>query len=157
MAREREGTNFVQVRGRLGDMACSWLQVAPCDPALDEKRDHGLIAQYLDPSTFLLWLRSLLADSPVEDAGGDWDSDGATPGDSSGNGAGASDPSVMPTVEEILRAWARDAVAFRNADQKVRTYLSELERRAAERRAASDVEMLRRFRKAWETLAGELK
>ena len=63
----------------------------------------------------------------------------------------------MPTVEEILRAWARDSAAFRNADEKVRTYLSELERRAAETDAESDVKLLRTFRKTWETLAGELQ
>ena len=51
--RDWERSDFVQVRATLGDRACAWLQVAPCTPPPDEKRDHGLIAHYLDPHTFL--------------------------------------------------------------------------------------------------------
>jgi len=145
------------MRVRLGDIVCGWLQVAPCDPPPDEKRDHGLIAQYLDPHTFLWWLRSLLADNAVEAAGGDWDSDGSRSHDASPNSAKSADLGSMPTIEEILRAWARDSLAFRNADQKVKTYLSELERRAAEQEAPSDVELLQTLRKTWDTVAGELQ
>lgn len=155
--REWERTDFVQIRVRLGDMVCAWLQIAPCHPPPDEKRDHGLIAQYLDPQTFLWWLRSLLADSPVEGAGGDWDSnDGPSP-DSSEKMSHSLDLGSMPTIEEILRAWARDSAAFRSADQKVKNYLSELERRAVEKEAQSDVELLRTFRNTWAMLAGELQ
>jgi hypothetical protein len=155
--KEWERTDFVQIRVRLGDMVCAWLQVAPCDPPPDEKRDHGLIAQYLDPQTFLWWLRSLLADSPVEGAGGDWDSNRGPSPDSSEKMSHSLDLGSMPTIEEILRAWARDSAAFRSADQKVKSYLSELERRAAEKQAQSDVELLRTFRNTWEMLAGELR
>jgi hypothetical protein len=155
--REWERTNFVQIRVKLGEMACAWLQVAVCDPAPDDKRDHGVIAQYLDPNTFLLWLRSLLTDHPVEDAGGDWDSETNARNDGSGGGAPTTNYYAMPTVEEILRAWARDAAAFRNADQKVKTYLSELERRASENNTPSDLDLLCRFRKTWDALAGELQ
>jgi hypothetical protein len=154
--REWERTDFIQVRVRLGEMVCAWLQVAPCDPPPDEKRDHGLIAQYLDPHTFLLWLRSLLSDNSAEGPGEDWDSDRSKSRDGAEH-ASASGLGPMPTVEDILRAWARDAAAFKNADQKVRTYLAELERRAVEREAPSDVELLKTFRKTWETLAGELR
>ena len=152
-----ERTDFVQIRVRLDDMVCAWLQIAPCDPPPDEKRDHGLIAQYLDPHTFLWWLRSLLADSNVEGAGSDWDANHNQSQEISSNGSHALDSGSMPTVEEILRSWARDAAAFRTADQKVKTYLSELERRAAETKAPADAELLRTFRKTWETLSGELQ
>jgi hypothetical protein len=155
--REWERTDFIQMRVRLGDIVCGWLQVAPCDPPPDEQRDHGLIAQYLDPHTFLLWLRSLLADSAVEAAGDDWDSDGSRSHDALPNGAKSAYLGSMPTIEEILRAWARDSLAFRNADQKVKTYLTELERRAAEQEAPSDVELLQTLRKTWDTVAGELQ
>lgn len=63
----------------------------------------------------------------------------------------------MPTVEEILRAWARNADAFRNADAKVKMYLAELERRTAEQNATSDLQLLEKFRKLWITLSEELK
>jgi hypothetical protein len=155
--KEWERTDFVQIRVRLGDMVCAWLQVAPCDPPPDEKRDHGLIAQYLDPQTFLWWLRCLLADSPVEGAGGDWDSNGGPSPGASQNVSHSLDLGSMPTIEEILRAWARDSAAFRSADQKVKSYLSELERRAVEKQAQSDVELLRTFRNTWDMLAGELR
>ena len=49
----------------------------------------------------------------------------------------------MPTVEEILRSWARDSSAFVSADEKVKAYLKELERRADENGAAADVELLK--------------
>jgi len=38
----------------------------------------------------------------------------------------------------------------------VKTYLKELERRADETGAVKDVELLKKFRQNWETLAGEL-
>ena len=90
---------------------CAWLQIAPCDPPPDEERDHALIAQYLDPRTFLLWLRSMLGDEP------------ATPPVVTGtrkcltataeaNDSRVADIGVMPTVEEILRSWARDSSAL---------------------------------------------
>jgi hypothetical protein len=60
-------------------------------------------------------------------------------------------------VEEILRAWARDEAAFRAADEKVRAYLSDLERRAAENNQPADVELLQTFQKTWNTLAVELR
>jgi hypothetical protein len=156
--REWERTDFVQIRVRLDDMVCAWLQIAPCDPPPDERRDHGVIAQYLDPQTFLWWLRSLLGDSHVEEVGGDWDTNGDQSQDARRKGSQVLDLGSMPTVEEILRAWARDSAAFRTADQKVKTYLSELERRANEFEAPSNAaELLRIFRQTWETLAEELQ
>jgi hypothetical protein len=155
--RNWDRTDFVQLRVIRGDKVCSWLQVAPCDPPPDEKRDHGLIAQYLDPHTFLWWLRSLLNDSPVEGAGGDWDADpGKLPNISSGN-SHSTELGSMPTIEEILRAWARDSAAFLSADRKVKAYLGELERRAAENETAADTQLLKTFRKTWDTLAKELR
>lgn len=152
-----ERTDFVQVRVRWGQLACTWLQIAPCDPPPDEKRDHGVIAQYLDPNTFLWWLRSLLAERPMDDGGGDWDSGRGTSNESSQNGAHGPVLAAVPTVEEIMRAWARNADAFRNADAKVRTYLAELERRAAEQHAESDIQLLEKFRKTWNALSEGLQ
>jgi hypothetical protein len=155
--KEWERTDFVQVRVKLGDMVCAWVQVAPCDPPPDDERDTGLISQYLNPQSFMLWMRSMLTDATSDNGGGDWDADDDPPKGKSARRLRALDASAMPTVEEILRAWARDAKAFRDADEKVRTYLSELERRAAENDAESDATLLRTFRKTWETLAGGLQ
>ena len=73
--RQWQRSDFLQIRVVRGDRMCAWLQIAPCDPPPDEQRDHALIAQYLDPHTFLWWLRSLLADDPAHAAGGDWDAE----------------------------------------------------------------------------------
>lgn len=150
-------SNFLQVRLSCGGKKCEWLQVAPCDPPPDVDRDRALIAQYLDPRTFLLWLRSVLADAPPQGGTGDWDDDNGKR-----NGVGHQDEStvdvgLLPTVEEILRAWARDASAFGSADEKVKSYLSELQRRADEDGNRNDAELLKTFRRSWDTLASELR
>jgi hypothetical protein len=150
-------SNLLQVRLSCGDRMCEWLQLAPCDPPPDEARDRALIAQYLDPRTFLLWVRSLLADAPARMTDADWDEDD---GGSVATGSQADnqvDSGLLPTVEEILRAWARDASAFRSADEKVTTYLSALELRAAENNNPADLELLKTFQKTWNTLASELR
>jgi hypothetical protein len=67
------------------------------------------------------------------------------------------DIGFMPTVEEILRSWARDSSGFVSADEKVKAYLGELERRAHEGGVAADVELLKTFRQTWDTLASELR
>lgn len=153
----RQRSDFVQVRVVRGDRMCAWLQIAPCDPPPDEERDHALIAQYLDARTFLLWLRSMLADDAAQAAGGDWDEGVHPPATSNMNDSRASDVGLMPTVEEILRSWARDSSAFDEADEKVKAYLNELERRAVENGAADDIELLKKFRNTWDTLASELR
>jgi hypothetical protein len=155
--RRWQRSDFVQVRVVRGERMCAWLQIAPCEPAPDEERDHALIAQYLDPRTFLWWLRSLLSDDPAHAAGGDWDAEPHTAATASVNDSRSTDIGFMPTVEEILRSWARDSSAFVSADEKVKSYLKELERRADESGAVADVDLLRAFRQTWETLALELR
>jgi len=150
-------SEFVQIRVSRGDKKCAWLQMAPCEPPPDEERDHALIAQYLDPRTFLLWLRSMLADEPAGAGGGDWDGEVAPSGGASTGDPHASDEGVGPSVEEILRSWSRDPSSFVAADDKVRAYLSELLRRADETGAAADAALLKAFRHTWDTLASELR
>jgi hypothetical protein len=155
--RRAQRSNLLQVRLSSGDRMCEWLQVAPCDPPPDEARDRALIAQYLDPRTFLLWVRSLLADEPARTTDADWDEDDGGHVATGIQADNRMDIGLMPTVEEILRAWARDASAFRSADEKVTTYLSALERRAAENNNPTDLELLQTFQKTWNTLASELR
>jgi hypothetical protein len=68
-----------------------------------------------------------------------------------------SEAGIGPSVEEILRSWSRDPSSFAAADDKVEAYLGELERRADERGATSDAELLKAFRQIWDTLASELR
>jgi hypothetical protein len=150
-------SQFLQIRVVRGERVCAWVQIAPCDPPLDEARDRAIIAQYLNPRTFLMWLRSLLADEPTDASGGDWDGetpDRKTPGI---NERSAADDGVIPTVEEILRAWARDPSALVSTGEKVKSYLDEIERRAGEDGAAADVQLLQAFRRTWTTIAAGLQ
>jgi hypothetical protein len=156
--RRWQRSDFVQIRVSRGDRMCAWLQIAPCDPPPDEERDHALIAQYLDPRTFLLWIRSLLADEPARAAGGDWDAEPRTPvAAARKEELSAAEIGILPTVEEILRSWARDSSAFAAADEKVKAYLKELERRAGESGVGAEAHLLNAFRQTWETLAKELR
>ena len=150
-------SNLVQVRLVSGDRMCAWLQLAPCDPPPDTARDRALIAQYLDARTFLLWIRSLLADEPAHSSDTDWDDDSERRKSAGASGDNRSKLGLLPSVEEIFRAWARDADAFRSADEKVTSYVSELERRAAESNSPGEVKLLQTFQKTWNTLASELR
>ena len=150
-------SDFVQIRVSRGNRVCAWLQIAPCDPPPDDARDRALISQYLDAQTFLLWLRSMLADEPARAAGGDWDAETPISVTTAIKDQRLADIGFMPTVEEILRSWARDSSGFVTADEKVKIYLSELERRAHEGGVAADVELLKTFRQTWDTLASELR
>ena len=116
-----------------------------------------LLPQYLDPHTFLWWLRSLLSDDPRMLPAAIGTRNRHHRPRRSSTTRGALDIGLMPTVEEILRSWARDSSAFVSADEKVKTYLNELERRADETGAMADVELLKTFRQTWETLASELR
>ncbi len=150
-------SDFVQIRVSLGHRKCTWLQIAPCAPPPDEARDQALIAQFLDPRTFLAWLRSMLADEPAGASGGDWDDDDPKLGRSINDSRATLDEGVGPTVEQILRAWARDPSSFAAADDKVKAYMGELQRRAAETGAAADSALLEMFRQTWDALALELR
>ena len=68
-------SQFLQIRVIRGERVCAWVQIAPCDPPPDEERDRAVISQYLNPRTFLMWLRSLIVDEPADASGGDWDCD----------------------------------------------------------------------------------
>ena len=149
-------TNFIQVRVIRGDRMCAWVQLAPFHPELDETRNHAAIAQYLTPQIFLLWLRSLLAQEPPRAAGGDWDSNDEADITSSSSASIMLADGDLPTVEEILRAWARDPHNFVEADHKMTQYVLELEKRAEETGRGKDADLLRDLRGTWTTLAAEL-
>jgi len=155
-AKSWQRTDFLQIRVIRGKRKCAWIQFAPCEPPPDEERDRAIIGQYLDPQSFLAWLRSLLADEPTRPAGGDWDAEGPASGQPAAKLRRGTDRHLAPTVEEILRSWARDPSAFKTANAKVQTYLTELERRAEERTATEDTALLRQFRSLWMTLSSEL-
>jgi hypothetical protein len=150
-------SDFVQLKVSRGDRVCSWVQVAPCDPPVDKQRDEAIVAEYLTTRAFLLWLRSLLSEEGNTFDGSDWDAAPPISPHSKVDGKRASEIEAMPTVEEILRSWARGPSSFAAADEKVRAYLAELERRTEDRGEKEDTELLKRFRRMWESLAVELR
>lgn len=116
-----EITELIRCRLAIGDASVSWLQRAPIDPPPGEERDRQALARYLDPRTFLLWIRSLLTGDACGDGGGNWDDDADSP-------QRRKEPKVgptwwAPTIEEVLRAWSRDPSSLVLIDKKVRQYL----------------------------------
>lgn len=151
----KDRSEFVQFRLSVNDKMSRWLQTTLCEPPPDDERDRAVIARYLDPRTFLLWLRSILANEPKE-GGGDWDGkdivyEPTKPTESH------KDLSMIPTVEEILRSWARDPSTFKMADEKVSQYLNAFRDRAIELNDANLNGLLEEFRANWDTLASELR
>jgi hypothetical protein len=148
-------TDFLQVRIIRGDHMCAWVQLAPFDPRLDESRNRAAIAQYLTPQVFLLWLRSMLSqESPKPDE--DWDSHNQGDPHQSSSTSFTSSEGDLPTIEEILRAWARDPENFIEADRKMKAYVKGLEQCARETGRHNEAALLKDLQGMWATLAGEL-
>jgi hypothetical protein len=103
-----------------------------------------------------MWLRSLLADDFTANSGGDWDAENSSSGHTFGGNRKRILTEIIPPIEEVLWAWTRDSSAFTRTDEKVKAYLNDLQRRAAETGTASEVELLTCFRSMWESLALEL-
>jgi hypothetical protein len=102
------------------------------------------------------WVRSELAGEPARGVGGDLDHEPGDHGSSAQDSRNAELPAV-PTVEEILKSWARDPDAFAEVDKNVSRYLGELERRAVEQNAETDLALLTDFRECWTQLASSLR
>ena len=59
---------------------------------------------------------------------------------------------ATPTIEEILKAWARAPQAFAVADVRVQSYLAAQRDRALESGRKDDVRLLNDFSELWQTL-----
>jgi hypothetical protein len=152
-------SQFIQVRIVSDDRMCVWIQLAPFDPPLDEARNRAAIAQYLTPQVFLLWLRSLLDPNASSAQGADWDSSDEK--DLSGNpqetGKKNATADEMITIEDILRAWARDPRSLDEADRKMTLYLEQIEQYARESGKSEEADRLRDFFKTWSVISRELR
>ncbi len=149
-------SELIQARLVLNERMCGWVQVAPFVPPIQFERDRSVIAEYLDPESFMLWLRSVLHDRPAAPVEEEWDSERSGRGHAHTNSGAIMDPGLIPTVEEILGAWARDGTAFSDANDKVKQYLADLEKRANETGRVEQANSLSTFRAMWTTLAKEL-
>jgi hypothetical protein len=148
-----EVTELVRCKLSRGESALEWVQRTPMEPPLHEDRDRRALARYLDPRTFLQWIRALLTGDPLADGGGDWDA----PKPRTGTAArGALLTWWAPTLEDVLKAWSRDPQALADIDRKVRAYLHVMKEERQDGDEPQDKQTLEEFSQIWEMLRREL-
>lgn len=147
-----ERTEFVRLRVSLGEKGLAWLQRAPADPPFGAERDRAAFVRLLGARGFLLWVAGLLADDGREGEG-DW-----TVEQLAERMKGGQDPSLdsaLPTLEEMLAAWARDREKFREIERRISDYLpTVLEQAKLEDPDA--IAMLCRFEDLWSKIRSGL-
>jgi hypothetical protein len=149
-----EVTELLRCRLTLGDSSISWLQRAPIDPPPGDERDRQALAHYLDPRTFLLWIRSLLTGDADADGGGDWDDEEKS--SRRHNPSNAAPNWWAPTIEEVLKAWSRDPTCLVLIDRKVRHYLELYQAQTDIEQTPEDRSVVEEFHKTWKVLRREL-
>lgn len=143
-----ERSEFVRLRVSRGDKGLSWLQRAPAEPPFGEDRDRAAFVRFLGARGFLLWLAGLLADDGRLGEG-DWTDERRQ--DRKGSGTNSALDLSLPTLEEMLAAWARDRDKFREIERRVSDYLPAVLELAADEEPQTAA-MLRRFDDLWAKL-----
>jgi hypothetical protein len=147
-----ERSEFVRLRVSRGGKGLSWLQRAPAEPPFGEDRDRAAFVRFLGARGFLLWLAGLLADDGREGEG-DWTND--EPQQRAGTVTNPALDSSLPTLEEMLAAWARDPDKFLEIERRVSQYLPAVLEQA-KREEPQTAEMLERFDDLWRKLRSGL-
>jgi hypothetical protein len=149
-----EVTELICCRLTLGEYSVSWLQRAPLDPPPGDERDRQALARYLDPRTFLLWIRSLLTGDAAGDGSGNWDDDDKT---SPQHKSSRTAPTWWaPTIEEVLKAWTREPTSLVLIDKKVRHYLKLYQEQIDSEQTPEEHRVVEEFYKTWNVLRREL-
>lgn len=149
-----EVTELVRCRVTLSVFSVSWLQRAPLDPSPGDDRDRHALARYLDPRTFLLWIRSLLTGDPDGGGSGDWDDEEKA---RLQQGSPRAAPTWWsPTIEEVLKAWSRDPTSLVLLDKKVRFYLKLYQEQTDIELTVEERSVVEEFHKTWQILRREL-
>jgi hypothetical protein len=147
-----ERSELVRLRISRGDKSLAWLQRAPVTPSFGEERDRAAFVRLLGARGFLLWLAALLADDGGENEG-DWMTSESRK--AKGFGVDAMLDASLPTLEEMLAAWARDPKKFRVIERRVSQYLPAVLEQAKEEEPQT-ADMLRRFEDLWGKLRSGL-
>ena len=147
-----ERSEFVRLRVSRGDKGLSWLQRAPAEPPFGEDRDRAAFVRFLGAKGFLLWVAGLLADDERQGEG-DWTNDELQ--ERVGLGANPTLDLSLPTLEEMLAAWARDPDKFREIERRVSQYLPAVLDQA-DREEPQTSAMLKRFDVLWGKLRSGL-
>lgn len=145
-------SEFVRLRVSRGDKGLSWLQRAPAEPPFGEDRDRSAFVRFLGAKGFLVWVAGLLANDD-EQGDGDWTID--EPQKEAGLGLKPELDSSLPTLEEMLAAWARDPDKFRVVERRVSQFLPAVLDQAGQEDPQS-AEMLRKFDELWGKLRSGL-
>jgi hypothetical protein len=147
-----EQSEFVRLRVSRGDKGLSWLQRAPAEPPFGEDRDRAAFVRFLGARGFLLWVAGLLADDGRQGEG-DWTNDDLQARVC--QGANPTLDSSLPTLEEMLAAWARDPDKFGEIERRVAQYLPAVLNQA-DRDEPQTALMLKRFDVLWSKLRSGL-
>lgn len=147
-----ERSEFVRLRVSRRGKGLAWLQRAPADPPFGEDRDRAAFVRYLGAKGFLLWLAGLLANDGHE-VEGDWTND--EPRSRVDPGMNPAIDSSLPTLEEMLAAWARNPERFVEIERRVSQYLPAM-RDVASQEDPLAANMLRCFDDLWSKLRSGL-
>lgn len=143
-----ERSEFVRLRVSRGSLGLAWLQRAPAEPPFGEDRDRAAFVRFLGARGFLLWLAGLLAEDGREGED-DWTVEQRNERANSGTDI-ALDPG-LPTLEEMMAAWARSPARFREIERRVSQYLPAV-MEYAEQEDPNMADVLKRFSALWDTL-----
>lgn len=147
-----ERSEFVRLRVSRGALGLAWLQRAPADPPFGEDRDRAAFVRFLGARGFLLWLAGLLADDGREGEG-DWTVEQRDERANAGPDI-AIDPD-LPTLEEMMAAWARSPARFHEIEHRVSQYLPAIMEHA-DQEDPDMADLLKRFGALWATLRAGL-
>ncbi len=128
-------------------VSIGWLQRVPMDPAPDSDRDRRILASYLSPRQFLIWLKGLL--DGFDGGSEPWDSDGRGAASVATNQQGGWKSRDVPSLEAMLKAWLRDPESLGQLSDIVHRYVDTevIRRKYIETDDAEWVDALEDFRK----------
>lgn len=150
-----EMTALVLLRLSLEDQVCEWLQKAPLMMTLPADRDQQAIAHYLTPRVFLGWIRSLLHPDVLTDGGNDWD-DTVGPAPKTRSGSPHSTIWWAPSLEEVLKAWAKNPDTLKIVDKKLASYMKYMAGKHVDEDHKQEIEILNAFSRTWDIVRAEL-
>lgn len=134
-----------------------WVARTPLDPAPTLDRDRAVLARLMGPRAFLAWLRTLLHEVAGEEADPRWPPRGkAAPGTGGNPGLRLQ----TPTLEAVLRAWARDREAVLRVDRAVRVWSAEIRAACEASDEPDEVEALKAladFERSWSVVRSGLE
>ncbi|MFY8199761.1 MAG: hypothetical protein ACOVLE_03765, partial [Pirellula staleyi] len=149
---ESDVTELLLCRLSLEDRETVWMQIARMDPSPGIERDRKALARYLDPRTFLQWLRSILVGISPGDGGGSWGGSGTKT-----DRVGPHGPAWWsPTLEEILKAWGRDPSSLHEVDRKAQYYLELHRQRDPSEITDEEKRIVTDFEGVWSILRTEM-